>query len=142
MFPSTQTNTLHDNGEIETKYMNDYSWTKVLFNNLTNNSFMFYLIQPKNLWIKLDGSQVFATPSLAFLNDTRWSMCEDFETIYDTYTLSSFYCLYNRIDVDTSSIKLFQWIFGSQQWKSCVGIGNDIPHYTFRKSQTSNSKLW
>ena len=109
---------------------------------MPRNSFMFYLIQPKNLWIKLDGSQVFATPSLAFLNDTRWSMCEDFETIYDTYMLSSFYCLYNRIDVDTSSIKLFHWIFGSQQWKSCVGIGNDIPHYIFRKSQTSNSKLW
>ena len=56
MFPSTQTNTLHDNGEIETKYMNDYSWTKVLFDNLTNdlyhispNSSKFYLIQPKKI---------------------------------------------------------------------------------------------
>ena len=36
MFPSTQTNTLHDNGGIETKYMNDDSWTKLIFDNLAN----------------------------------------------------------------------------------------------------------
>ena len=36
MFPSTQTNTLHDNGGIETKYMGDDSWTKLIFDNLAN----------------------------------------------------------------------------------------------------------
>ena len=54
-----------------------------------------------------NGNQVFTTPSLAFLNDTRLSMCEDFESIDDIYMLSNFYCLYNRTDVDTSSIKTF-----------------------------------
>ena len=37
MFPSTQTNTFHDNGGIETKYMNDDSWTKLIFDNLTTS---------------------------------------------------------------------------------------------------------
>ena len=85
---------------IETKYMNEDSWTKLLFDSLTN---------------ALEDNQVFLTPSLGFFNDTRLSMCEDFETIHDTYMPSNFYCLYNRIDVYTSSIKLFHLIFRSQQ---------------------------